>query len=197
MHAHQWPYERAKTDPLALQLIELAVSAGWAPRECIEFAREAHKLVTSTASVVGTHQPVAPAKNIAVDLGQPGKSTPDSALRLHRPEWGPDPETRLKTLHAAAALKLRSKEAANILGVTTSTVTSAAHKLKIRFHRRRGRKPQRAAGDINGAAKPKKRTAMHVSVNGKAVAHPAAIGPADPIGLRSTEKQRQGNARRE
>src|SRR5262245_11352959 len=115
MHAEQRSHERVKTDPLALQLIELAVSAGWKPRDCIEFAREALKFVTSTTSEVGAHQAVAPAKDIAVDLGQPGKSTPDFASGLHRPEWGPDPETRRKALQALADQNRTMHEAAEIL----------------------------------------------------------------------------------
>src|SRR5262245_42059761 len=99
MHAPQRSHERAKTDPLALQLIELAVSAGWDPRQCIEFAREALKFVTSTTSEVGPHQTVASAKDIAVDLGQSGKSMP---VALPRPKWGPDPETRRSALQALA-----------------------------------------------------------------------------------------------
>src|SRR5262245_41056389 len=103
MHANenqgcQW----VEGDPLALKLIELAVNAGWKPRDCIEFAQEAHKFVTSTVSAAGAHHTVAAAKDIAVDLGQLGKSTPDSAPGLHRPEWSPDPETRRKTLRALA-----------------------------------------------------------------------------------------------
>jgi hypothetical protein len=40
--------ECAESHVLALQLIELAIAAGWKPRECIEFAREAYKFVMST-----------------------------------------------------------------------------------------------------------------------------------------------------
>jgi hypothetical protein len=65
-------------------------------------------------------------------------------------------------------------EAAEILGIKPSLVFNAASKLHVSFHGRRGRKFQSAAGDANGAAKPKKRNAMHAPVNGKAVAHAAA-----------------------
>jgi hypothetical protein len=144
MHAHQRPYERAKTDPLALQLIELAVSAGWTPRECIEFAREAHKLVTSTASAVGVHQTVAPAKDSAVDLSQPCKSVPDAAPALHPPKWGPDPGTRRKALQALADKNLTLRQAAEILGVSMSLVGSTAHRLNIKHQVPRSPRPKAA-----------------------------------------------------
>jgi hypothetical protein len=165
-HGRQW----VEADPLALKLIELAVNAGWKPRDCIEFAQEAHKFVTSTVSAAGALQTVACAKDIAVDLSEPGKSMPDSALALHRLEWGPHPETRRNALQALADQNRTMREAAEILGIKPSLAFYAARRLKVSFHGPRGRKLQPAARDLNGAAKPKKRTAMHAPVNGEPVA---------------------------
>jgi hypothetical protein len=157
--------EYVETDPLALQLIKLAVNAGWKPRDCIEFAREAHNFVTSTVSEVVAHQTVAPAKDIAVDkVARLGKSMPASASALDRPEWGRDFEIRRRALQTLADRKLTLKEAAEILGVSLGTVVYTAHKLKVRFHGRRGpaRETKAAAQNgcaasmqINGLAKPK------------------------------------------
>src|SRR5262245_18662573 len=136
MHAHQRSHERAKTDPLALQLIELAVRAGWKPRECIEFAREAHKLVTSTASDIEAHQTVSLIKDFAADPRQSGKSMADSAPVPHDLKWGPDAGTRRKALQALANQNLTMKESAQLLGISMSLLASAAHRLKIRFRGR-------------------------------------------------------------
>jgi hypothetical protein len=194
MHAHQRPHRRINTDPLALQLIELAVSAGWKPRECIEFAREAHKFVTSTVSAVGAHQTVAPAKDIAIDLGQSGKSIPDAAPTLHRPEWGPDAETRRNALQALADQNRTMHEAAEILGISSSLVFLTASRLKVRFNGHRGRRLRPTASkDIEAPAKLKKRTAMSAPVNGKAVADPATRPrtrrPADPAIAYSSQRR--------
>jgi hypothetical protein len=175
MHANGYQgCQCVETDPLALQLIELAVSAGWKPRECIEFAREALKFVTSSVSAVGVHQTVAPAKDIAGDLGQPGKSTPDSAPVLPRPKWGSDSETRRKALQVLADRNLTLREAAEILGISPGLAFATASRLNVRFHGYRSRKLQPAARSINAAATPKRRRAMNAPVNGKAVADPAA-----------------------
>jgi hypothetical protein len=95
--------ECVETDPLALHLIKLAANAGWKPDECIEFAREAYKFVTSTLSEVAVHQTVVVAKNTA------------------RPEWSSDLETRRKALQELADRNLMMKEAARILGVSLSS----------------------------------------------------------------------------
>jgi hypothetical protein len=57
-----------------------------------------------------------------------------------RPKWGPDIQTKRKTLQALADRNLMMREAAEILGVSHSVVASTAFKLKIRFHGRRGQR---------------------------------------------------------
>jgi hypothetical protein len=152
---------RTENGFLALKLIELAVAAGWKPRECIGFAREAHKFVMSTLPEPATGL-VARSSEPVKEIGRPS-----------HPEWGPDQETRRNALQVLADQNRTLCEAAAILGIKPSLAFTTASKLKVRFHGRRGRKLQRAARNINAAAKPKNRTAISALVNGEAVAHPA------------------------
>jgi hypothetical protein len=172
MHRHGSRRERAKSDPVALRLVELAVAAGWKPRECIEFAREAYKFLTLTRAV---HQTVAVAEDIAVDeTVRSGKLVPTSAPSPHPancPEWGSDFEIRRRALQTLADRKLMMKEAAEILGVSLATVAYTAHKLKIRFHGRRGP----AKGTIKATAQND--SVAPAQVNGLAI--PKLLAPLD------------------
>jgi hypothetical protein len=77
MHPYGDPRgERTENGLLALKLIELAVAAGWKPRECIGFAREAHKFVMSTLPE--------PATGLVACSSEPGKEIG----RPSHPEWG-------------------------------------------------------------------------------------------------------------
>jgi hypothetical protein len=128
--------EYVETDPLALQLIKLAVNAGWKPRDCIEFAREAHKFVMSTLR--RADQQLAAGRPGAVeDAKETARSAPTTT---ERPKWGPDIATKRKALQALADQNLMMREAAEILGVSHSVVATTAYKLKIRFHGRRGKR---------------------------------------------------------
>jgi hypothetical protein len=158
-------YECVETDALALWLLELAIAAGWKPRECMEFAREAHKFIISTLPGPATGR-VARASEPGKEIGRPS-----------HPGWGPDPETRRNALQTLADKNLTLREAAEILGISPGLAFATASRLNVRFHGRRGRKLQPAARNINAAVKPKKRTAMHAPVNGEAVAK-SPMGPA-------------------
>jgi hypothetical protein len=167
MHPHGEPTkgERAESPFLALQLIELAVAAGWKPRECIEFAREAHKFVMSTLPEVAAGR-IARSSELGEETGQPSGKRPASP---DIPEWGPDIETKRKALHALADQNLMMREAAEILGVSQSVVASMAHKLKIRFHGRRGkRRPPTATP--KATSKLTNGTPVRPAINGAAVA---------------------------
>jgi hypothetical protein len=127
-----------RSDLLALRLLELGIGAGWKPRDCIEFAPQAYKLVTSTLPGAATQQLVAAARE-PVEIGQPGrtKGSIDGKRRPHRPssrEWGPDLESRRNALQALADQNRTMHEAAKILGVSRSLVASMAGSLKISFH---------------------------------------------------------------
>jgi hypothetical protein len=166
MHLHGDPRgERAENGLLALKLIELAVAAGWKPRECIGFAREAHRFIVSTLPE--------PATGLVACSSKPRKETG----RPSHPEWGPDSETRRNALQALADKNLTLREAAKILGIGPSLACTTASRLKVSFHGRRSRKLQPAARNINAAAKPKKRTAMNAPGNGEAAAK-LLTGPA-------------------
>jgi hypothetical protein len=138
-----WSTPRAdegRSNSLALRLLELAIKAGWKPHECIEFAREAHKLITSTLpEAVAGFAARGPEPERKVATNGANDTAPPAPATTERPAWGPDPETRRKALQALADKNLMMSEAAEILGVTQSVVASAAHKLKVRFHGRRGR----------------------------------------------------------
>jgi hypothetical protein len=138
MHPHGEPTkgERAESPFLALQLIELAIAAGWKPRECIEFAREAHKFVMSTLPEAAAGH-IARSSELGGEIGRPSEKRPASA---DIPKWGPDIGTKRNALQALADHNLMMREAAEILGVSRSIVASTAHKLKIRFHGRRGKR---------------------------------------------------------
>jgi hypothetical protein len=164
--------ECAESHVLALQLIELAIGAGWKPRECIEFAREAHEFVMSTLR--RADQQLAAGRPGAVeDAKETARSAPTTT---ERPKWGPDIATRRKALQALADQNLMMREAAEILGISQSVVASTAFKLKIRFHGRRGkRRPPTATPKVT--SKLTNGTPAHPSTNGAAVAR--LLVPAD------------------
>jgi hypothetical protein len=166
MYLHGEPKgERAKNRLLALQLIELAIAAGWRPRECIEFAREALEFVLSTLPGAATGR-VARSSELGEEIGQPSEKRSE---RPDIPEWGPDTETRRKALQVLADRNLMMREAAEILGVSHSVVATTAYKLKIRFHGRRGkRRPPTATP--KATSKLTNGTPARSAINGTAVA---------------------------
>ena len=142
--------EAIKPDPLALRLLEVAVTAGWKPHECLEFAREAYRFLTSTRPEVAVAQSVRPA---ADPSAKPTPHLKPSSGRVSCPEWNGDLEVRRKALQTLADRNLMMKEAAELLGVSLATVASTAHRLEIRFHGRRGRGRSRPAqGKIKATA---------------------------------------------
>jgi hypothetical protein len=172
MDLHEQPKgERAKTRLLTLQLIELAIAAGWKPRECIAFAREAYKFVMSTLPEAADQQLAGGSKNgeriagedAAEQMAQPGTPTNE------RPKWGPDTATRRHALQALADQNLMMRDAAAILGVSQSVVASTAFKLKISFHGRRDKRRSPTATPKAGS-KLRSGTPARPAINGAAVA---------------------------
>jgi hypothetical protein len=164
--------EPANTRPLALRLIELAIAAGWKPRECIAFALEAHEFVMSTLRRAD-QQLAAGTPGAAEDAKETARS---ATATTERPKWGPDTATRRKVLQALADQNLMMREAAEILGVSHGVVATTAYKLKIRFHGRRGkRRPPTATP--KATSKPTNGTPARPSTNGAAVAR--LLVPAD------------------
>jgi hypothetical protein len=152
--------QRARSDLLALRLIELAIGAGWRPAECIEFAREAHNLVMSTLSekVAVRTEESTEEKNGHLTTSRP----------TAKPEWGSNPETRRRALQTLADQNRTMAEAAEILGVSKGLVTSAAFKLKVSFHGRRSR-PKVLRTPVRRIKRaPKFASAGHTHLNGKA-----------------------------
>lgn len=112
---------------LVFRLLELAIGAGWAPRDCIEFAREAYKLVAPTLPETTTHQVVAAREPSRID--QPGVSEDSPHL-----EWGQDLESRRNALQTLANQNRTMYEAARVLGISKGLVASTARRLNISFH---------------------------------------------------------------
>jgi hypothetical protein len=159
--------ERAKSRLLALQLIELAIAAGWKPRECIEFAREAHEFVMSTLpdAAIGL---VAGSIELGKDVGRPRER--GAQQQPGRPEWGPDSETRRNALQSLADQNRTLREAAKILGISHSLVVVTARRLKVSFHGRRGRKLHPTASkNTEAPAKPANVTRAGALPNGAAL----------------------------
>jgi hypothetical protein len=166
-----------RNDALALRLLELAVGAGWKPRECIEFAREAYKFLTLTRAV---HQTVAVAEDIAADeTVRSDKLVSTSAPSPHPancPEWSSDFEIRRRALQTLADRNLMMKDAAELLGISLATVAYTAHKLKIRFHGRRdSRKFHPAPGNTKAVAR--NGSPPPAQINGLAI--PKLLAPLD------------------
>jgi hypothetical protein len=177
MHPHGEPKgERAESRLLALQLIELAIAAGWKSRECIEFAREAHEFVMSTlpesasGRVAGSSEP----------RGRIDGSSKKISERSDTPKWVPDTEARRIALQRLADQNRTMRESAEILGISPALVSTVAARLKIRFHGRRGRKLHPTASKNSGA--PTKRgngTAAGVLRNGAVLKRLPVDRPAD------------------
>lgn len=182
MHLHGRPQGgRARTDLLALHLVELAVAAGWEAGDCMEFARAAYKFIMSTRPEAATQQLVAAARELA-EIRQPRGSKDRTGRKSlpHRPscrEWGFDPEAQRNALQTLADQNRTMRDAAEILGVSYGRVATSAAKLKISFHGRRGRRARPAAPTkTKPAAKLTKGTP---TINSTAVATLVAGQPPD------------------
>jgi hypothetical protein len=175
--------ERAETRLLGLHLIELAIAAGWKPRECIEFARDAHEFVMSTLPEASTGLIVG-SSELGKEIGRPREKEPQQ--QPGRPDWGPDSETRRNALQSLADQNRTLREAAKILGISHSLVVVTARRLKVSFHGRRGRKLHPAASkNIEAPAKPKNGTAAGALLNGAALKK----SPVDQPGERSMKRR--------
>jgi hypothetical protein len=140
------------SDPLAFRLLELAVKAGWKPRDCVQFARAAHDFILSAG-----RQPMEQTGN---------GSLPKPPAKL---EWGSDREIRRRALQTLADQNRTMAEAAEALGVSLGTVAYTAYKLKISFHGPRGRSKSGRAPVRRIKSVPKFASAAAPHFNGKAV----------------------------
>jgi hypothetical protein len=184
MYLHGQPKdEGAETGLLALHLIELAIAAGWKPRECIEFVRDAHKFRMSTLPEAATKRKVPGelTKEISEPRSSEGPTGEERVPHLPNcPEWGPDRETRRNALQLLADQNRTMHEAAEILGVSQGAVASAAFKLKISFHGRHRRSSRPAAPkDPESRTKPTNGSPADALVNGAAVAKRLVDGAVD------------------
>jgi hypothetical protein len=169
--------ERTETRLLGLHLIELAIAAGWKPRECIEFARDAYEFVMSTLPEAATGR-VAGSSELGKEIGQPSEK--GLQQQPGRPEWGPDSETRRNALQSLADQNRSLREAAKILNISPSLVAVTARRLKVSFHGHRGRKLRPTASkDIEAPARPANGAAADVVPNGATLKRLPADGPAD------------------
>jgi hypothetical protein len=119
--------QRAVSDLLALRLIELAIGAGWKPRDCIEFAREAYKFLSST-------QPQGATQQLLETHEPPRIDQPPISEDSRPPQWGPDLEARRHALQTLANQNRTMYEAAKILGISKGLVASTARRMNISFH---------------------------------------------------------------
>jgi hypothetical protein len=168
--------ECAESRLLALQLLELAIGAGWKPRECIEFAREAHKFVMSTPPEAATVL-VAGSSELGKEIGRPNEKR---SVRPDVPKWGTDTETRRVALQSLADQDRTMRESAEILGISSALVSTVAARLKVHFHGRRGRRLRPAASkNIEAPAKVVNGTATHALSNGVALKELPVDRPVD------------------
>jgi hypothetical protein len=145
MHDKEQRRERAKADPLALRLIEVGIGAGWNSHDCLQFAREAYEFLRSTVPEVAI-------RNAGDGSAKLVPRSKPSSRPVKGPEWSHDLEIRRRALQTLADRNLMMKEAAEVLGISVATVASTAHRLRIRFHGRRGsRKSHPAQGTIRNS----------------------------------------------